>query len=89
VRQDGDQLTIVAAIPAAGFHTGDVSHPSDHVDVTFKSADHQSEISVKLVNGAMKASVAEDNEGHDSTVAESGGGGGDGGHGGDGKGGGG
>ncbi len=89
VRQDGDQLTIIAASPAAGFQTGDVSHPSDHVDVTFKSADHQSEISVKLVNGVMKASVAEDNEGHDITVPDSGGGDGGGGGGGDGKGGGG
>ena len=81
VRQDGDQLTVITASPSAGFQTGDISHPSEHVDVTFKSADHQSEISVKLVNGVMKESVAEDNEGHDTTVPDSGGGGGDGGDG--------
>ncbi len=81
VRQDGDQLTIIAASPSAGFHTGDISRPNKRVDVTFKSANHQSEISVKLVNGVMKESVAEDNEGHDTTVPDSGGGGGDGGDG--------
>ena len=89
VRQDGDQLSVIAATPAAGFHMGEMPHSSESLEVTFKSSDHQSEIRVKLVDGVIRASVSEDTtttEGHDTTLPD---GGGDGSHGGDVKGGGG
>jgi hypothetical protein len=75
VRQNGTQLTLVSASPAAGFQTDETSHSGDRVQVIFKSGDHQSQITVKLVNGVMQQSLSEDGggDGHESTVPDSGG----------------
>ena len=89
VRHDGDQLTIVSTGPAAGFHGEQDEHSGSRVEVTFKSDNHQSQITVKLENGVMKPTVSEKSDGksdnHDTTVpGDSSGGdhGGDGGKGG-------
>jgi hypothetical protein len=72
VRQSGTQLTLVSTNPAAGFQTDDTSHSGDRVQVIFQSESHQSQITVKVVNGVMKASTTEHVEGgHDTTVPES------------------
>jgi hypothetical protein len=68
VRFDGDQLTIVAINPAGGFHADENSHSGHRVDATFTSGSHQSEISVKTVDGAMEASVNEKGESHQDSV---------------------
>ena len=81
VRRDGDQLSVIAAIPTAGCHADEIPHPGDSLRVTFKSSDHQSEINVRLVDGAIRSSVSEETDGHDSIVPD----GTDGGHGGDGR----
>jgi cytoskeletal protein RodZ len=83
VQRDGDKLTVIAATPAAGFHMGEIPNSDDSLEVTFKSSDHRSEITAKLVDGVIRASVSEDTttDGHDSTLPD---GGGDGGHWGDG-----
>jgi hypothetical protein len=60
VRQDGDRLTIVGTNPASGFRAKENTHSGRRVDVTFKSGDHEFEISVRLSDGVMKSSVSED-----------------------------
>jgi len=72
VRQDGDRLTIVAMTPAAGFRAEPDSKSGQKVEVTFKSDNHESQISVRIINGAMKSSTSEKDEQHDNTVPASG-----------------
>jgi hypothetical protein len=70
VQQDGNQLTVVAATPAAGFETSDIPHPGESLEVRFKSSDHESRITVRLIDGVIRSSVSEDTEGHDTTVPD-------------------
>jgi hypothetical protein len=88
VQQNGNQLTVIAATPAAGFETSDIPHPGESLEVRFKSSDHESRITVRLIDGVIRSSVSEDTEGHDTTVPDgsSGGQSGDGGGSGGGKG---
>jgi len=72
VHQDGDRLTLVGVTPAAGFQAEPDSKSGQKVEVTFKSDNHESQISVRIINGAMKSSPSEKNEQHDSTVPGSG-----------------
>ena len=59
VRQDGERLTIVGINAAAGFQAHENDHSGGKVEVTFRSGDHQFELTVKLVDGVMKPSVSE------------------------------
>jgi hypothetical protein len=68
VRMDGDQLTVTAVNPAAGFHADTGDHSGRRVDVTFKSGSHESEITVKVVNGAMQPNIVEKVEAHQDSV---------------------
>jgi len=71
VTQNGDQLTITAAIPAAGFRAEVDERSGRRVEVTFKSNDHESQISVRVINGAMNSDVGEKDKRHDNTVPDS------------------
>jgi hypothetical protein len=59
VRQNGDQLTVIAINLATGFQIDRNEQPGDQVRVILTSANHQSEISVELSDGAMSARVSE------------------------------
>ena len=79
VRQNGDQLTVVSVNPAAGFHSEQDEHSGSRVEVTFKSDNHQSQITVKLEDGVIKPNISEqadghDNNGNENTVPDSSGG---------------
>jgi cytoskeletal protein RodZ len=82
VRQDGDRLTVVAANPSNGFHANEDKQSGSRIQVTFKSDNHQTQISVKLSDGAMKPNVDERGDTHQDSgpVTTSGDG-----HGGDGE----
>lgn len=67
VRQNGDQLTVVATKPAAGFHAGRDGGSRTRVEVTFTSDSHQTQITVKLEGGAIKPAVTEKSENHDTS----------------------
>ena len=64
VRQDGDRLTVVAVNPTGGFHANEDKQSGSRVQVTFKSDNHQTQISVKLSDGVMKPSVDENGDTH-------------------------
>ena len=64
VRQDGDRLTVVAVNPTGGFHANEDKQSGSRVQVTFKSDNHQTQISVKLSDGVMKPSVDENGDAH-------------------------
>jgi hypothetical protein len=70
VRMDGDQLTVTGVNPAAGFQADQGSRSGHHIDVTFKSGSHESEISVKVENGAMKPSISEKVDSHQDSVPQ-------------------
>jgi hypothetical protein len=71
VRLDGDRLTLLGTSPAAGFHVNDDSESGRRINITFKSADHQSHITVKLSEGVMNANVSEESdEHHRDTIPE-------------------
>jgi hypothetical protein len=79
VRQNGDQLTVVSMNAAAGFHGEQDEHSGSRVEVTFKSDNHESQITVRLENGVLKPHVSEkpdehNNNGNDNTVPDSSGG---------------
>ena len=68
VHLEGDRLTITAITPKGGFQANEDKHSGSRVDVTFKSNDHESQISVKLSNGVMTPQVSEkDNTHQDSS----------------------
>lgn len=76
VRQDGDRLTVIAVNPNGGFHANADKQSGSRVEVTFKSDNHQTQISVKLSDGAMKPNVAETDDAHqDSAPGDTSGGG--------------
>ncbi len=64
VRQDGDRLTVVAANPSSGFQANEDRQSGSRVQVTFKSDDHQTQISVRLSDGVMKPNVDEQGDTH-------------------------
>jgi hypothetical protein len=70
VRMDGDQLTVTGVTPAAGFHADQGERSGRRVDVTFKSDKHESEISVKVENGAMKPTVTDKVDSHQDSVPQ-------------------
>jgi cytoskeletal protein RodZ len=76
VSMNGDQLTVTGVHPAAGFHADQGDRSGRRVDVTFKSDNHESEISVKIVNGVMVPNVSDkaDTPHQDSVPQDSGGG---------------
>jgi hypothetical protein len=70
VRQDGDRLTITATAVAPGFSVEKGDSKGHEVSVKFTSANHTSQISVKLSDSAMKGHVSErddPNDGSDHT----------------------
>jgi len=71
VRQDGEHLTVVAVNPAAGFTAEQDEHSGDRVEVTFRSNAHQSQITVRVADGAMKPDISERDRKHDNTVPDS------------------
>jgi hypothetical protein len=71
VAQNGEQLTIVAINPASGFHAEEDQHSGRRVEVTFKSNDNESQISVRVVNGTMQSEVSDKGNKHDNTVPDS------------------
>jgi len=66
VRLSGDQLTVVSVNPAAGFHGDQDEHSGSRVEVTFKSDNHESQITVKLENGVLTPHISEQADGHDN-----------------------
>ena len=79
VRQNGDQLTVVSMNPAAGFHGQQDEQSGSRVEVTFKSGNHESQITVMLEDGVLTPHVSEkpdgnDNNGNENTVPDSSGG---------------
>ena len=72
IRQDGNQLTVVSTNPAAGFHAEMDQRSGTRVEVTFKSDNHESQITVQLDNGVIKPNVVEKSDiksdNHDTTV---------------------
>ena len=70
VRIDGDALVLVTTTPAAGFHVDGHKAPDHKVEVTFRSSNHESQITVKLMNGAMKPSVVEKSDSSETTVPD-------------------
>ena len=76
VRQDGDRLTVIGVNPNGGFHANADKQSGNRVEVTFKSDNHQTQISVKLSDGVMKPNVAETDDAHqDSAPGDTSGGG--------------
>ena len=71
VSQNGDQLTITVVTPAAGFRAEVDQRSGRHVEVTFKSNDNESQISVRVINGTMQPEVSDKNRKHDNTVPDS------------------
>ena len=72
VHQDGEQLTLGSTNPAAGFHAEVDERSGARVEVTFKSDNHESQITVQLENAVMKSNVVEKSDiksdNHDATV---------------------
>jgi hypothetical protein len=56
---EGDRLTITAITPNGGFHANEDKHSGDRVEVTFKSSNHETQITVRLSDGVMKSNVSE------------------------------
>jgi hypothetical protein len=65
VRRDGDELTIVETNPAPGFRADKNGRSGRRIEMTFKSSDHESDISVRLSDGVMKANVVEKSDSRD------------------------
>jgi hypothetical protein len=60
----GGQVTVVAAIPAQGFHTGGLEHgPAAALSLTFESADEEYAVTVTCDNGSPAVHSAKD-DGH-------------------------
>jgi hypothetical protein len=60
----GGQVTVVAAIPAQGFHTGGLEHgPAAALSLTFESADEEYAVTVTCDNGSPVVHSAKD-DGH-------------------------
>jgi hypothetical protein len=70
VRNDGDKLTIVTITPAGGFHATESDHSGRKVQATFKSGDQQFEITVRLSDGVMKASVVDRSDTHEESAPD-------------------
>jgi hypothetical protein len=70
VHNDGEKLSLVATIPAAGFRARQGDQSSDRVRVTFRSGDRQFEITVRLSDGVMKSSVVDKSDTHRDTVPD-------------------
>jgi hypothetical protein len=63
-RCEGGRVTIVAAIPAQGFHTGGLEHgPAASVSLKFESTDEEYAVTVTCDNGSPIAHSAKD-DGH-------------------------
>jgi hypothetical protein len=87
VRVDGDELTLVATNPAAGFRARENDGSGRKIEVTFRSRDEEFELTVRLSDGVMKSTVVDKSDRHHDTVPDDtyGGGHGGGGGGGDGS----
>ena len=60
----GGQVTVIAAIPAQGFHTGGLEHgPAAAVSLKFESADEEYTVTVTCENGSPAVRSAKD-DGH-------------------------
>ena len=70
VRNNGEQLTLITTSPAAGFRGRQSDTSGDRVRVTFRSGDRQFEITVRLSDGVMTHSVADNSDIHGDTVPE-------------------
>jgi hypothetical protein len=68
VQLDGDRLTVVAANASAGFRTEDNTDSRRKVQITFKSGDHQSHVTVRLSDGVMQGNVSEEADEHRETT---------------------
>jgi hypothetical protein len=85
VHNDGENLNLVASNPAAGFRARENNQSGRKVEVTFKSGDHEFQITVRLSDGVMTHEVSErdgDAPDHSDTVPDGDGGDGDSSHGG-------
>jgi len=71
VRQEGEQLTIIDVTSAPGFRAEVDESSGRRVEVTFKSNDHESQISVRVINGVMEPDVSDKDRKHDNTVPDS------------------
>ena len=71
VHNENGKLKLVSATPAAGFKGKPSDGSSNRVRVTFKSGDHQFEITVRLSDGGvMTPSVVDKSETHRDTVPD-------------------
>jgi len=70
VHNDDGKLSIVATNPASGFRARENNRSGDRVRVTFRSGDQQFEITVRLKDGVMSASVADNSETQRDTVPD-------------------
>ncbi len=60
VRQDGDRLTLVGVSAAPGFETDENRKSGSKVEVTFKSKNHRSELTVRVSDGVMDPDISEE-----------------------------
>jgi hypothetical protein len=70
VRQDGDRLTLVGVTATPGFEAEENRKSGGRVEVTFRSKDHRSNISVKVSDGIMNPNISEepDNDNDNDTT---------------------
>ena len=62
MHHDGEELTLVATNPAAGFRAKENDRSGRKVEVTFRSGDHEFEITVRLDDGVMEPRVVDKSE---------------------------
>ena len=68
VRQDGDRLTLVGVSAAAGFEADENRKSGGKVEVTFRSRNHRSQISVEVSDGIMDPSISENSDDDNETT---------------------
>jgi len=62
---------LVYETPTLSVQSKAILKPARKFEVTFKSNDHESQISVRVINGVMEPDVSDKDRKHDNTVPDS------------------